>query len=195
MTSSGRPASGATRLLAGAAGATILVLGSIVALGTPLLAIGGLLLVHALWRRRGRRLSPLTSWLAAAGSTAIVVALASAIGLGFISDDFREELRSAASSEQADAEPPAWLQRVAPTTPEQRRATEERTERLFESDAFLYAMLVMITIMLAIMAGAAGGTLGWLGAVLLGYAALGRRPWRGGPAPDRSAAADDWAAA
>jgi hypothetical protein len=149
----------------------VLVVGSVFSLGAVLLAPAGMAIGAYIWRRRGRILSAIGHWVAAACASALVaLAFAGAIR-SFIPSDLWTKARQAADSTQkAQAkEPlPPWLQRVAPAagrvppTPPSERA---QTVTL----AFGAAIMLMIFVGFF-------GTVGWLAGMLLGLAIFGRWP-------------------
>jgi hypothetical protein len=154
----------------------VLLIGSVFSLGAVLLAPAGMAVGAYIWRRRGRTLSAIGHWVAAACASALVaLAFAGAIRSFIPSDTWTKARQAADSTQKAQAkEPlPAWLQRAAPGAG--RVAATPPSERA-QTVMLAFGAAIMLMFFVGFF-----GTVGWLAGMLLGYGVKGR--WPGSAAP------------
>lgn len=162
-------------------GLVITIVALLMSAGVALLAPLGIWIAGRVQRRRGRALTGFGSWLAGTGSVVIgVLALALVIGASLPAGSWRRagrELDAVRATQPAP--PPAWVERIAPGSARRAAATPppSRTAMIVN----LALGFELFTVML--------GTLGWGGAMLLGYGARGR--WPGAALPERAGADAD----
>ena len=162
------------RVAAFVAGAFILLGAAVISLGTALLAPLGMWATGAYRRRRHDPATRPATWLAAMACVAIGL-----ISLAFVALDgmpagsmrhFQASVDSV-SSANAKAPPPAWLERIAPGS-SARAAQGSATPASLRTPLMIWSAGVGIIFMAAL-----GGSIGWAGAMLCGFAIGGRWPY------------------
>jgi hypothetical protein len=159
------------RVAALIAGLTILVIAGVTTLGIVLFAPFGFWIAHRIQRRRGRRLDAWGSWIGAASGVIAALLIVAGIVAVKVPPGSWEQIRKvtdSASVQAAKQPPPAWLTRIAPA---QNRSALSAASG---STTFNGAMMVWGISMAIGMFGAAIGTIGWAGAMLLVFYATGR---------------------
>jgi hypothetical protein len=166
------PAGFLLRAAALVGGIIALLLGAIISLGTAILAVVGVLVAWWFYRRRGERLTRLGSWAAAVGACALGLVLV--VGLLYLALPEDAVSEAVAAAEASDPAPlPAWLERL-----ERRPPANTAADKLVNSTPFtVYFGLMGGMIAIAFLASLAG-TMGWVGAFLLGFAVKGYWPLR-----------------
>lgn len=171
------------RVLASVAGIAILLVSTAFTLGVALVSLLGVAVVSRLRRRVGRSATPLEAWFGAVTAGILALALAfliveAAQPAGSF-EKLAQEMRTQAKN-APPAEPPAWLRPMQPRTPAN-AAAEERAKRLAESTSFFSAMMAFTGVLVCLIFGSIGGTLGWAALSLLLYGVRGR--WTNVPPP------------
>jgi hypothetical protein len=157
----------------------VLIVGGILSLGAVLLAPAGMAIAAYIWRRRGRTLSPIGHWFAAAvAATVVFVAFAGAISSAMPKGSWEKARQAADSAQKISAKqpPPAWLQRLAPGVTQRaaQAPTSERAQTFGLAFGAAFAAMFFVGFF---------GTLGWLGGMLAGLAFYGRWPGQARTAP------------
>jgi MFS family permease len=170
----------ARRIVAGVAGVAALVVAAVFTLGGALVAAIGIAVAAAIARRRGRRLSGASSWIAAVAAVAVVLIGVSGFTAARVPAGTLGQIRHAMDSSQANPPPaPAWLDRIAPGATARANARRSAASGNLEGAFGIWAMVVGTVFLIAMVAGFVG-TVGWLATLPLGYAITGR--WIGSPA-------------
>jgi len=164
-----RPAGTGARIVAALGAIVVLLGGALFSLGGVFFAPLGMLIGAAIWRKRGRVLSMVGHWLAALIGVAVVIAAFGAITAAFVPKGSFDEIKrsvdsattaAAVQSGRATAADSAALRAA-------RRATNSRGMAVVLAYGFGFAGILMVAFF---------GTIGWIGGMLLGYAAKGRWP-------------------
>jgi len=162
----------AARVAAYFGGICILVVATVISLGSALVAPLGMLVVAKVQRSRGRILSVLGHWLTAVGSVMILFALLGTVGASVIPKASFEKFRRESDSISAKQPPPAWIERMAPGT-SQRIAEQKRKPPSATAQnvgmAFGAAFVVILF-------GLIFGSIGWVGGALIAVGVKGRWP-------------------
>ncbi|HKW49910.1 MAG TPA: hypothetical protein VJN70_20800 [Gemmatimonadaceae bacterium] len=168
------------RILAFLSGAFILILGAPFSLGTSLVGSIAMVIASAIWRRRGRQLSALGHWLAAAsGATIVFVLLAGVLTSLSPKGSWSQMTQIADSAQKASAKrpPPAWLERISPGIGARQAAASPPSERVQKVMIALGAALGLFFFV------GFFGSLAWGGGMLVGYGVNGHWPGAATRAP------------
>jgi hypothetical protein len=162
-------ASTGARVGAALGGLVVLLGGAIVSLGAILVAPLGMLIGAAIWRQRGKTLPVVGHWVASLCGAAIVV-----FGLGAVTaamiprDTFSEVQKTIDSISRATPQPPARTPAESARRAAARRAMNSpKAMQVGMAYGFGFAAIFMALI---------AGTVGWVGGMLVGFAAKGRWP-------------------
>jgi hypothetical protein len=162
------------RILSGLCGAVVLLASAVFTLGTSLAAPLGMFVVRRRAQQRGRPLTRFGSWLGAAIASSIAVAVALLVVFAFIPRSMYQEIQKGAVEARArdTTRTPAWMTK---TFPRSARA-DSTTQQIVNSTAFLVIGGALGLGFACLFFGAISGSVGWVGAVLLGYALTGVAP-------------------
>ncbi len=161
------------RVLAGIGGAIILLTFALFTLGAGLGAPIGIAVARRRARRRDRPFTRAASWFAAVVASIITAGLVLVTVFALAPTSPLREFQNGAIQAQAaqdTATTPAWLKKAFPQT----ARSDSAAKQMMKSPGFLAAMLSVGLLFTCIFLGAIGGSGGWLGSVLLGYALWGR---------------------
>jgi hypothetical protein len=164
----------AARLAAGAAGLMVLLVASLLSLGTPLAGLLAMAIARWRARRRGRTLTRFRLWLASALGSALLVGAFFGWMATRLPADFTTQLRQATveANQQPQPEVVRRMERWFPQPP----AAKAGSRALVESPVFSWWIMVMTFTMMWGMFSLLAATPAWGGTLLLGYAVRGRWP-------------------
>jgi hypothetical protein len=146
--------SNAKRIVAGVAGGVALLLAASFTLGGALVAAIGIAVTAAIARRRGRRLSGASSWIAAVAAVAVVLIGALGFTAARVPAGTLGQIRHAMDSSQANPPPaPAWLDRVAPGATARANARRSPASGNLEGAFGIWAIVVGTVFLIAMVAG------------------------------------------
>lgn len=154
----------------------ILVVSAPFSLGASLLAPIAMPIASGIWRRRGRRLSVMGHWLAAAcGAVVVFVLLAGTLTSFLPKGSWSQITQAADSAQKASPKPPlpAWIERLSPGISARQAAAPPPSERVQ-----IITMAFGGAILLFFFAGLYG-SVAWGGGMLIGYGVNGRWPGAG----------------
>jgi hypothetical protein len=161
------------RILAFGAGLVVLAGGTIVSVGTVLVAPAGMGIAALIQRHRGRRLSRFGGWIAATGAVVVTMAVIAIVVAALTPAGVWQQARHTADSAsvaQAKQPPPAWLERMAPGS--SRLAAQQQPMSPAHQTAAIAAGIGFGATFLAVLCG----TLGWAAGMLLCFGIGGRWP-------------------
>jgi hypothetical protein len=162
------------RLAAFVGGALVLLVAALISLGTALLAPLGMWATSAYRRRRHGSTTRPATWLAAMASVGIGLVGLMLVALGAMPAGSLQRFQVTAdsvSSANAKAPPPAWVERIAPGS-SARAAQGPQTPASLRTPLMIWSAGIGILFMAAL-----GGSIGWAGAMLCGFAIRGRWPY------------------
>ncbi len=147
------------RLLGGSGAVIVFLIALIASLGAALGAPLGLFLVRRRARRRNRHTSRIASFVGAVASATVVGVVIWGVFGSLMPRPTPEELNGSTKL-------PAWYTKAFP----QAARTDSASEQLMRSPGFLRAALVMGSVIIGLILGVIGGSLGWCADILLGFA-------------------------
>lgn len=170
------------RLLSALGGVLWLVLAALFTLGVALAAPLGVLVAWGMARRRGLPHTTLASWVGAVIASSAAIPLLIAALLALAPPGTLEEMRATMVSAQAQetAELPEWLQRMSSQAAQRPNPV---TDSVINSPAFTILFGLLGLAIASVIMGTMAGTVGWLGALLLGFGLSGRWPARWAVSP------------
>ncbi len=164
----------AKRIVAGVAGVAALLLAASFTFGGALVAAIGIAVTAAIARRRGRRLSGVSSWVAAVVAVTVALIGVFSFTAAIVPAGTLGQIKHAMDSSQANPRPaPAWLDRIAPGATARANARRSPASGGLEGAFGIWAIVVGTVFLIGMVAGFVG-TVGWLATLPLGYAVTGR---------------------
>jgi len=163
------------RTFAGLAGLVVLGLGTLVTLGGALVGALGVGIAYWFVRRRGQRATLTKTWIGAAATSAVAIALVIAVATSLTPSGTLTKAMAEASDSVKNAPPrnqPEWLRRMADRNPPN-AAVDSQVKNLTGSTAFMGYMMVMVMGLASMMLGVMTGTVGWAGMTLLLFGVRG----------------------
>jgi len=161
------------RIAAGVAGTIALVIAARVTFGGALVAAVGIGVGSAIARQRGRRLTRLSSWIAAVVTVAVVlIGFAGFEAMRMDPGTFRQIRQAMDSSQAHPSPPPAWLERIAPGAAARANARTSSANPTFATAFGVWSIIVGSALVVAMFASFVG-TVGWLATLPLAYAITG----------------------
>lgn len=160
------------RVAAFIAGLTILIGAATVSVGVALCAPLGVWVVNRFQRSRGRPLSALGSWAGAVSAVIVALVLIAGVVASRLPAGTWSHIRQTADSasmQAAKQPPPAWLDRLVPGA-----STSYSIQRSNGARPFNAFTMILGGGVAAIFFGNVIGTVGWIGTMLLAFAASGR---------------------
>ena len=170
-------ASDRRRIVAAVVGVAALAFAARFTVGGAVLAPVGIFVAWLVTRRGNRRLSRPWSWFAAVAAVEIALLGAGGYAAMHAPPGTLSQIQHATDSAQANATPPAWMERIAPGSTARARAQSGSV-----SGAFSVWALVVGGMIVSGMIAMVVGTVGWLATLPIAFAITGR--WIGAPPPD-----------
>ena len=162
-----------TLLLFGLGGVIVFLVAFVVSLGAALAAPLGMFFVHRWTLRHNRRPSRIASLLGAVLASSVAAAAVWAVLFALAPHPRQQDIQTAVT--QAQKRPPvklpAWYTKAFP----QAARTDSATQQLMQSPGFMTATLIFGAVLVALVFGILGGTLGLCGSALLRVAWSGQR--------------------
>ena len=171
------------RILSGAAGVIVFIIGLLVSLGAILASPLGMWFVQRRTRRLNRRPSRIASLVGAASASSLLAALVWSVIFARLPRPTSEELQSAAQQSQTrpSIKLPDWYANAFP----QSVVADSVSQRMIRSPGFVRITFILGAISLALLFGVLGGITGWAAFSLLGLGWYGERA--AGQSPSRPA--------
>lgn len=165
------------RLLSGVAGVVVFLVGFVVSFGAIVAAPVGLWLVRRRAERLGRPVSRIAALVGSAFASMALGILLWSLLFAMIPRPTTADLQSAAAEAQhrQTVKLPDWYLKAFP----QAARYDSASRAMVQSPTFMRMMLVVSAVFAGGFFGTIGGTLGWCGTTLLGFAWSRRR----GPSP------------
>lgn len=160
------------RFAAFIAGLAILIGAATVSVGVVLCAPIGVWVVNRFQRSRGRPLSALGSWAGAVSAVIVALILIAGVVASRLPAGTWSRIRQtadSASTQAARQPPPAWLDRLMPGA-----STSYSIQRSNRARPFNAFTMILGGGVAAVFFGNLIGTVGWIGTMLLVFAASGR---------------------
>jgi hypothetical protein len=170
----------ASRLLALAAGALILIWITKRTVGLSLVPLLGILIAVKVQRGRGKRLSMFLSWFVASVSASLGIAGLMAFGFAQLPPGFLSKTLDSVIVAQQHAPPPKLppvlekMQRDDSAT----RVAQARAQEMARNPKFLGAMMVVGLVMGCAILGIILGTIAWTSGLLLAHGFTGSWPFQ-----------------